>query len=226
MVGRYDKPPHQTCPQVTIQCQTTELSLSKDILQAKVRAKPKAWVNPLCVSDVAETAIQNITAKITKFPADIARARHTPPIAVHSFQKPHLPQMLRHQTLPAPTDEASEDAHQVCPASRRRSPRTRRDKKGNIHRNHRPSKMTTVLAQYHTRQTEMHSLHHKGNNSIPTHCPHNRYPSMVRLWSSKTLALPLHSDSWPNYISNTLRPVKLRQKPLRTLPVLHHSCPQ
>ena len=72
-------------------------------------------------------------------------------IAVHSFQKPHLPQMVRHQTLPALMDEASEHAHQVHPASRRRSPRTRRDKKGNIHRNHRPSKMTMVLTQHHTR---------------------------------------------------------------------------
>ena len=52
-----------------------------------------------------------------------------PPIAVHSFQKPHLPQMVRHQTLPALTDEASEHAQQVCPTSRRRSPRIRRDKK-------------------------------------------------------------------------------------------------
>ena len=46
-----------------------------DILQAKERVKPKALVNPPCVSDVAETAIQNITAKITKFPADIAKSK-------------------------------------------------------------------------------------------------------------------------------------------------------
>ena len=164
--------------------------------------------------------------RLQKFPADIARARCMPPIAVHSFQKPNLPQMVRHQTLPALMDEASEHTHQVHPASRRRSPRTRRDKKGNIHRNQRPSKMTMVLTQHHTRQTEMHSLLHKGNNSISTHCPHNRYLSTVRLWCSKILAPLLCSDSWPNYISNTLRPDKLRQKPLRTLPVYHHSCPQ
>ena len=151
MVGGHVKPPCQTCPQVKIWCQTTELNLSKDILQAKLRTKPKAWVNPLCVSDVAETAIQNITAKIAKFPADIARARCMPPIAVHSFQKPHLPQMVRHQILPVLMDEASKHTHQVHPTSSRRSPRTRRDKKGNIHRNHRPSKMTTVLTQHHTR---------------------------------------------------------------------------
>ena len=161
----------------------------------------------------------------SQFPADIAKSRHMPLIAVHSFQKPHQPQMVRHPTLLALMDEASEHTHQVCPASRR-SPRIRRDKEGNIHRNHRPSKMTMVPTQHHTRQTEMPSLHHKGNNSISTHHPHNRYPSMVRLWSSKTPALPLCSNSWPNYISNTLRPAKLRQKPSRTLPVPHHSHPQ
>ena len=190
MVGRHNEPPCQTCPQVTIQCQTTELSLSTDILQAKERAKPKTPVNSLCVSDVAETAIQNITAKTAKFPADTARARCMPPIAVHSFQEPHQPQMVRHPTLLAPMNKASEHTHQVHPTSRR-SPRTRRDKKENIHRNPRPSKMTMVLAQHHTRQTEIHSCHHKGNNSISTHCPHNRYPSTVRLWSSKTLTLLL-----------------------------------
>ena len=145
MVDGHDEPPHQTHPQVTIWCQTTELSLSMDILQAKERVKPKAPVNPPCVSDVAETAIQNITAKIAKFPADIAKARCMPLVAVHSFQKPHLPQMVRHPTLLALMDEASEHTCQVCPTSRRRSPRTRRDKEGNIHRNHRPSKMTTGL---------------------------------------------------------------------------------
>ena len=196
-----------------------------DILQAKERAKPKAPVNPLCVSDVAETAIQNITAKTAKFPAYTARARCMPPIAVHSFQEPHQPQMVRHLTLLALTDEASKHTHQVHPASRR-SPRTRRDKKGNIHRNLRSSKMTMVLTQHHTRQTEIHSCHHKGNNSISTHCPHNRYPSTVRLWSSKTPALPLCSDRWLNYISNTLRQAKLRLKLSRTLPVPHHSHPQ
>ena len=180
-------------PQATIWCQVTELSLRKDILQAKERAKPKTWVKPPCVSDVAETAIQNITAKITKFPADIARARHMSLIAVHSFLKPHLPQMVRHLTLLVPVDEASEHTHQVCPAIRR-SPRTRRDKRGNIHRNPRPSKMKMVPTQHHTRQTEMHSLHHKGNISISTHCPHNMYPSTVRLWSNKTLALLLQSN--------------------------------
>ena len=56
--------------------------------------------------------------------------------------------------------------------------------------------------------------------------PHNRYPSMVRLWSSKTPALLLHSDRWLNCISNTSRQAKLRLKLLRTLPVPHHSCPQ
>ena len=151
MVGRHDEPPNQTHPQVTIWYQTMELSLRTDILQAKERAKPKAWVNPLCVLDVAETAIQNTTAKITKFPAHTARARCMPPIAEHSFQRPHLPQMVRHQTLLAPMDVASKHTCQVCPASRRRSTRTRRDKNGNIHRNHKPSKMTTVLAQHHTR---------------------------------------------------------------------------
>ena len=146
MVGGHNEPPHQTCPQVTIWCQTTELSLRKDILQAKERVKPKALVNPPCVSDVAETAIQNITAKIAKFQAHIAKARHMPLIAVHSFQKPHLPQMVRHPTLLALMDEASKHTQQICPTSRRRSPRTRRDKEGNIHRNHRPSKMTMVQA--------------------------------------------------------------------------------
>ena len=151
MVSGHDEPPHRTHPQATIWCQATELSLRKDILQAKERAKPKTWVKPPCVSDVAETAIQNITAKIAKFPADIARARCMPLIAVHSFLKPHLPQMVRHLTLLAPADEASEHTHQVCPTSRRRSPRTRRDKRGNIHRNPRPSKMTMVPTQHHTR---------------------------------------------------------------------------
>ena len=103
-VDRHDEPPFRTHPQVTIRCQTTELSLSKDILQAKVRTKPKAWVNPLCVSDVAETTIQNITAKTAKFPADIARARCMPPIAVHSFWKPHLHQMVRHHQWMKPVN--------------------------------------------------------------------------------------------------------------------------
>ena len=151
---------------------------------------------------------------------------HMPPIAVHSSQEPHQPQMVRHLTLLALTDEASKHTHQICPTSRKRSPRTRRDKRGNIHRNPRPSKMTTVLTQHHTRQTEIHSHHHKGNNSISTHCPHNKYLSMVRLWSSRTPALPLHSDRWLNYISNTLRQAKLRLKLLRTLPVPHPSHPQ
>ena len=225
MVGRHDEPLHQTHSQVTIWCQTTELSLSMNILQAKERAKPKTSVNPLCVSDVAETAIQNITTKTTKFPVDTTRARCMPPIAVHSFQEPHQPQMMRHPTLLALMDEASKHTHQVCPTSRR-SPRTRRDKKGNIHRNLRPRKMTTVLTQHHTRWTEIHSCHHKGNNSISTHCPHNRYPSMVRLWSSKTPALLLYSDRWLNYISNTLRQAKLGLKLSRTLPVPHLLHPQ
>ena len=169
MVGRHDEPLHQTHLQVKIQCQMTELSLSMDILQAKKRAKPKAQVNPLCVSDVAETAIQNITAKTTKFPADTAKVRHMPPIAVHSFQEPHQPQMVRHPTLLTPTDEASELTHQVCPASRRRSPRTRRGRKRNIPRNPRPSKMTLVLTQHHPRQTEIHSHHHKASTLfLPT----------------------------------------------------------
>ena len=226
MVGGHDEPLCQTHPQVTIQCQMTELSLSMDILQAKKRAKPKAWANPLCVSDVVEMAIQNITAKTTKFPADTAKVRCMPPVAVHSFQEPHQPQMVRHLTLLAPTDEASELTHQVCPTSRRRSPRARRGRKRNIPRNPRSSKMTLVLTQHHTRQTEICRHHHKDNNSISTHHPHNRYPSMVRLWSSKTLALPLCSDRWLNYISNTLRQAKLRLKLLRTLPVPHHSHPQ
>ena len=226
MVGGHDEPLCQTCPQVTIQCQTTEWSLSTDILQAKKRAKPKSRANPLCVSDVAETAIQNITAKTTKFPADTAKVRCTPPVAVHSFQEPHQPQMVRHPTLLAPTDEASKLTHQLCPASRRRSPNTRRGRKRNIPRNPRPGKMTPVLAQHHTRWTEIHSHHHKGNNSISTHHPHNRYPSTVRLWSSKTPALPLCSKRWLNYISNTLRQAKLRLKLSRTLPLPHHSCPQ
>ena len=148
------------------------------------------------------------------------------PIAVHSFQEPHQPQMVRHLTLLALTDEASQHTHQVHPTSRRRSPRTRRVKRGNIHRNLRPSKMTMVLAQHHTKLTEIHSHHHKGNNSISTHCPHNRYPSMVRLWSSRTPALLLHSDRWLDYISNTSRQAKLRLKLSRTLPVPHHSHPQ
>ena len=224
MVGGHDEPPHWTCPQVTIQCQTTELSLSTDILQAKERAKPKTLVNPLCVSDVAETAIQNITAKTVKFPADTARCM--PPVAVHSFQEPHQPQMVRHPTLPALMDKASKNTHQVCPTSRKRSPRTRRDKRGNIHRNPRPSKMTMVPTQHHTRWTEIHSHHHKGNNSISNHHPHNKYLSMVRLWSSRTLAWLLHSGRWLNYISNTLRQAKLRLKLLRTLPVPHPSHPQ
>ena len=225
MVGRHE-PPCQTHPQATIQCQTTELSLSMDILQAKERAKPKTQVNPLCVSDVAETAIQNITGKTAKFLADTARARCMPPIAVHSFQEPHQPQMVRDLTLLALMDEANKHTCQVHPASRRRSPRTRRYKRRNIHKNLRPSKLTTVLAQYHTRQTEIPSCHHKGNNSFSTHCPHNRYFSMVRLWSSRTPALLLHSDRWLNYISNISRQAKLRQKLSGTLPVLHHSHPQ
>ena len=129
MVGGHDEPPCQTCPQVAIQCQTTELSLSTDILQAKERAKPKAPVNPLCVSDVPGPAIQNITAKTTKFPAYTARTRCMPPIAVHSFQEPHQPQMVRHLTLLALKDEASEHTCQVWPTSRKRSPRTRRQKR-------------------------------------------------------------------------------------------------
>ena len=128
MVGGHDEPLCQTHPQVTIQCQTTELSLSMDILQAKKRVKPKSQANPLCVSDVAETTIQNITAKTAKFPADTAKVRCMPHIAVHSFQEPHQPQMVTHLTLLALMDEASKLTHQVCPASRR-SPRTRRGRK-------------------------------------------------------------------------------------------------
>ena len=56
---------------------------------------------------------KNITAKITKFPADTAKVRCMPPIALHSFQEPHQPQMVRHPTLLAPMDEASELTHQV-----------------------------------------------------------------------------------------------------------------
>ena len=57
----------------------------------------------------------------------------------------------------------------------KRSPRTRRDKRGNIQRNPRPSKMTMVPTQQHTRWTEIHSHHHKGNNSISAH----HYPQQV-----------------------------------------------
>ena len=203
-----------------------ELSLSTGILQAEERAKPTTLVNPLCVSDVAETAIQNITAKTAKFPADTARARHMPPIAVHSSQEPHQPQMVRHLTLLALMDEARKHTHQIHPTGSKRSPRTRRDKRGNIHINPKSRKMTMVLAQHHTRWTEINSHHHKGNNSISTHHPHNKYLSTVRLWSSRTLAWPLHSDRCLNYISNTLRQAKLRQKLLRTSPVPHPSCPQ
>ena len=143
-------PSAKPTPQLTKQCQTTELCLSTDILQAKKRAKPKSWANPLCVSDVAETAIQNITAKTAKFPADTANVRCMPPIAVHSFQESHQPQMVRHLTLLAPMDEASELTHQVHLASRR-SLKARRGRKRNIPRNPRPSKMTLVLIQHHTR---------------------------------------------------------------------------
>ena len=226
MVGRHGEPPHLICPQVTTQCQTMELSLSTDTLQAEETAKQTTLVNPLCVSDVAETAIQNITAKTAKFPADTARARCMPPIAVHSSQEPHQPQMVRHLTLLAPMDEASEHTCQIHSASRKRSPRTRRDKRGNIQRNPRPSKMTMVPTQQHTRWTEIHSHHHKGNNSISAHHSHNKYLSTVRLWSSRTPAWLLHSDRWLNYISNTLRQAKCRQKLLRTLPVPHPSHPQ
>ena len=47
--------------------------------------------------------------------------------------------MVKHLTLLVLMDKASEHTHQVHPTSRRRSPRTRRDKEGNIHRNHRPN---------------------------------------------------------------------------------------
>ena len=157
-------------------------------------AKPTTPVNPLCASDVAGTAIQNFTAKTAKFPAHTARARSMPPIAVHSSQEPHQPQMVRPLTLLAPTDEASEHTHQIHSAGRKRSPRIRRDKRENMHSNPRPSKMTPVLTQHHTRWTEIHSHPHKGNNSISTHHPHhlhNKYLSMVRLWCSRILAWPL-----------------------------------
>ena len=206
-----------------------ELSLGTDTLQAEETAKPTTLVNPLCASDMAGTAIQNFTAK---FPAHTARARSTPPVAVHSSQKPHQPWMVRPLTLLAPMDKASEHTHQIHSTGRKKSPRTWRDKRGNMHSNPRPSKMTPVLAQHHTRWTEIHSCHHKGNNSISTHHPHhphhlhNKHLSMVRLWCSRILAWLLHSDRWLNYISNTLRQAKLRWKLLRTSPVLHPSHPQ
>ena len=208
-VGRHDESPCQTHPQVKTWCQTMELSLSTDILQAEKTAKPTTPVNPLCASDVAGIAIQNFTAKTAKFPAHTARARSLPPIAVHSSQEPHQPQMVRHLTLLAPMDEASKHTHQIHSAGRKRSPGTRRDKRGNIHSNPRPSKMTPVLTQHHTGQTEIHSCHHKGNNSISTHHLH-KYLSMVRLWCNRILAWPLHSDRWLNYINNTSRKAKLR----------------
>ena len=81
MVGRHSEPPCQIHPQVTTWYQTKESSLSTDTLQATL-------VNPLCASDVAGTGIQNFTAKTAKFPAQTARARSMPPIAVHSYQEP------------------------------------------------------------------------------------------------------------------------------------------
>ena len=211
MVGRHGKPHHQICLQVTTQCQTMESSLSTDTLQAEETAKPTTPVNPLCASDVAGTAIQNFTAKTAKFPTHTARARSMPPIAVHSSQEPHQPQMVRPLTLLALMDKASEHTHQIQSAGRKRNPRNRRDKRENMHSNPRPSKMTPVLVQHHTRWTEIHSHLHKGNNSISTHHPHhlhNKYLSMVRLWYSRILAWPLHSDRWLNYISNTSRQAK------------------
>ena len=129
MVGRHGKPPHQIHPQITTQCQTMESSLSTDTLQAEETAKPTTPVNPLCTSDVAGTAIQNFTAKTAKFPANTARARSRPPIAVYSSQEPHQPQMVRPLTLLAPTDKASEHTYQIFSAGRKRSPRIRRDKR-------------------------------------------------------------------------------------------------
>ena len=111
-----------------------------DTLQAKERAKPKTLVNPLCVSDVAETAIQNITAKTAKFPADTARARCMPPIAVHSFQEPYQPQMVRHPTLLVPTDEASGHTHQFCPTSRKEVQEPGETKEGTYTENPDPAK--------------------------------------------------------------------------------------
>ena len=98
-----------------------------------------------------------------------------PPIAVHSFQEPHQPQMVRHSTLLAPMDEASKHTCQVCPVSRKGSPRTRRDKREHTQKL-KPSKMTMVLTQHHTRWTEIHSHHHKDNNSISTHRPPQQVP--------------------------------------------------
>ena len=172
-----------------------------------------------------KTPIQNITVKIAKFPADIAKARRMPLIAVHSFQKPHLPSNGETSNT-ASTDAWSQRTPSPSSPCKEKSKNQERQRREHTQKPQAQQNDNGAHTQHHTRWTEMHSLHHKGNNSISTHCPHNRYPSTVRLWSSKTPALLLHSNSWPNYISNTLRPAKLRQKPSRTLPAPHHSCPQ
>ena len=226
-VGRYSEPPHQICPQVTTQCQITGSSLSTDTLQAEETAKPTTPVNPLCASDVAGTAIQNFTAKTAKFPAHTARARSMPPIAVHSSQEPHQPQMVRPPTLLALMDEASEHTCQICSAGRKRSPKIRRNKREHAQQpqaqqNDWCSHSTIPGGQKYTATpTRTTTLF------LPTTpTTSNKYLSMVRLWCSRILAWPLCSDRWLNYISNTLRQAKLRQKLSRTSPVLHPSHPQ
>ena len=95
----------------------------------KGKGQTKSTSNPLCVSDVAETAIQNITAKTAKFPAYTARARCTPPIAVHSFQEPHQPQMVRHPTLLALMDEASKHSPSLPCKQKKKSKNQERQKR-------------------------------------------------------------------------------------------------
>ena len=190
-----------------------ELSLSTNILQAEERAKPTTPVNPLCVSDVAETAIQNITAKTAKFPANTAKSQmhashccafisratstwngETSDTASTDgwIQQTHLPNLPCKQKKKSKNQERQKREHTQKPQSQQND-NGAHTAPHQVNRNTQPTttRATTVF--------------------LPT-APHNKCLSMVRLWSSWTLAQLPHSDRWLNYISNTSRQAKLRLK--------------
>ena len=125
-----------------------------------------------------------------KVSCTLARARSMPPIAVHSSQEPHQPQMVRSPTLLALTDEASEHTHQIHFCRQKKKKKSRNQERQKREHAQQPLPQQNDTGRSHSTTPggqKIHSHPHKGNNSISTHHPHhlhNKYLSMVRLWCS------------------------------------------
>ena len=170
---------------------------------------PTTQVHPLCASYVERTIIQRATARNRQFLTSIVRASNTCPAVVHLYPEPPQPQMVRLKTITAhqaPTCEAGEHIHQICPKNRkRRSQRTKTSRNMGIHNSLRPNRQTQVHAQHCPRLIEIHIHHLLVKISISTHhhwvdtCIHSHllhhssiYLNPIRSSYNRTLTLLLH----------------------------------